>query len=61
MDNFLITKCTTMEQTKEIRAYLSHQKKLTILKFVKDWKSVNKTLTQFRIPKSTYYFNTPRI
>ena len=44
-----------MEQTKEVRAYLSHQKKLTILKFVRDWKSVNKTLKQFKIPKSTYY------
>jgi transposase len=44
-----------MEQSKEVRAYLSHQKKLTILKFVKDWKSVNKTLKQFKIPKSTYY------
>jgi hypothetical protein len=25
------------------------------LKYVKEWKSVNKTLKLFRIPKSTYY------
>ena len=30
-------------------------KKLTVLKYVKEWKSVNKTLKLFRIPKSTYY------
>lgn len=44
-----------MEQTKEIRAYLRFQKKLIILKHVKEFKSVSKTLAEFNIPRSTYY------
>ena len=44
-----------MEKTVEIKAYLSHQKKILVLQYVKDFKSVNKVLKDFNIPKSTYY------
>src|ERR1700694_3332400 len=44
-----------MEPTKEVRAYLSYQRKLFILRIVKELHSVNKTLKDFKIPKSTYY------
>jgi transposase len=44
-----------MEKTNQILAHLGLQKKLYILKYVKEWKSVNKTPKLFRIPKSTYY------
>jgi transposase InsO family protein len=44
-----------MEKTNQILAHLGLQKKLTVLKYVKEWKSVNKTLKLFRIPRSTYY------
>jgi transposase len=44
-----------MEKTIQILAHLGLQKKLYVLKYVKEWKSVNKTLKLFRIPKSTYY------
>lgn len=44
-----------MEKTVEIKAYLNHQRKLLILQYVKDSKSVNRVLRDFKIPKSTYY------
>lgn len=44
-----------MEKTKEIGAYLSLQKKLVVLKYAKEFKSVTKALLEFKIPKSTYY------
>ena len=44
-----------MGKTKEIRAYLSHQRELFILKYATEFKSVNKTLSEFKIPKSTFY------
>ena len=44
-----------MEKTKEIRAYLSLQKKLFILQCAEKYKPVTKTLKQFNIRKSTFY------
>lgn len=44
-----------MEKTKEIKAYLSLQKKLVLLKYVSGFKSITKALREFRIPKSTFY------
>ena len=44
-----------MEKTSQILNQLSLQKKLAVLKYVNEWKSVNKTLKLFKIPKSTYY------
>jgi transposase len=44
-----------MEKTKEIKAYLSLQKKLVILKFAKEFRFITKTLKDFKIPKSTFY------
>ena len=44
-----------MEKTIEIKAYLSHQKKLLVLQYAKNFRSVNKFLRDFKIPKSTYY------
>jgi transposase InsO family protein/transposase-like protein len=44
-----------MEKTKEIQAYLKHQKKLVILQYAKEFKSISKALKEFKVPKSTYY------
>lgn len=44
-----------MEKTKEIKAYLSLQKKLVLLKYVSGFKSITKALREFKIPKSTFY------
>jgi len=44
-----------MEMTSEVKAYLSLEKKLFVLRFVKEFNSVNKTLRDFKIPKATYY------
>jgi hypothetical protein len=44
-----------MEKTRQILALLELQKKLTVLKCVKEWKSVNETLKLFRIPVSTCF------
>ncbi len=44
-----------MEKTNQILAQLDLQKKLSVLKYVEEWKSVNKTLKLFEVPKSTYY------
>jgi transposase InsO family protein len=41
--------------TKEVKAYLSYQKKLVILKTIQKYGSVRKTLKDFNIPRSTYY------
>ncbi len=44
-----------MEKANQILAQLGLQKKLSVLKYVEEWKSVNKTLKLFKVPKSTYY------
>ena len=44
-----------MEKANQILAQLGLQKKLSVLKYAEEWKSVNKTLKLFKIPKSTYY------
>lgn len=44
-----------MEKTKEVRAYLSLQKKLFILKYAQKIKPVSKVLIVFNVPKSTYF------
>lgn len=44
-----------MENTKKKKAYLSYQGKLVILKHIKKFKSITKTLSELNIPKSTYY------
>ena len=44
-----------MEKTTEVKAYLSQAKKLLVLQYAKDFKSVNKVLSDFKIPESTYY------
>lgn len=43
-----------MEKTKEVSAYVQHQRKLLVLKHAKEF-GVNKFLKDFKIPKSTYY------
>lgn len=44
-----------MEKTNEVKAYLKYQSKLVILKHINEFKSVTKALSEFKIPKSTYY------
>jgi transposase InsO family protein len=41
--------------TKDVKAYLSYQKKLVILKTIQKHGAVRKTLKGFNIPRSTYY------
>lgn len=43
------------ERPKEVQMYLQHQRKVFILQYVKEFKSVTKTLQQAKIPKSTFY------
>jgi hypothetical protein len=44
-----------MEHSKEIKAYLKHQKKLMTLEYAKRFGSVAKALKEFQVPKATYY------
>ena len=44
-----------MDKLIALKAYLGQQKKLSILQYAKEFKSVARTLADFKIPKSTYY------
>ena len=44
-----------MDKSIALKAYLGQEKKLSILQFAKEFKSVTRTLADFKIPKSTYY------
>jgi transposase InsO family protein len=44
-----------METTNEVRAFLSYQRKLFILKFVPKFPSIRSALKEFHLAKSTYY------
>jgi transposase InsO family protein len=44
-----------MEQTKEIRAYLSFKHKCIVLEHAKKFKTIKEALKIFHVPKSTFY------
>ena len=43
-----------MEKTREVRAYLSHQKKLFILQYSKEFKSIAKALKEFKVSNQPF-------
>jgi len=44
-----------MEHSKEVKAYLKHQRKLMTLEYAKRSGSVAKALKEFKVPKATFY------